>query len=133
MKSKSKTTLSEERAAALAEMIEREDIEFGDPLPRDQWPTRGRGRPALSPSARGKSPQLTIRVSAELREAATARAAAAGVSMSDLARDALEAYLARPPAGDKRAARAPARTSPRKSTSGSARPRRAKPGAPTIR
>ena len=123
MKSKSKTTLSEERAAALAEMIEREDIEFGDPLPRDQWPTRGRGRPALSPSGRGKSPQLTIRVSAELRDAATACAAAAGVSMSDLARDALEAYLAR----------APARTSPRKSTSGSARPRRAKPGAPTIR
>ena len=67
MKSKSQTTLTEERAAALAEMIEREDIEFGDPLPRDQWPTRGRGRPALSPSVRGKSPQLTIRVSAELR------------------------------------------------------------------
>ena len=96
MKSNPQTKLTEERSAAFAEMIEHDEIEFGDPLPRDQWPTHGRGRPSLSPSVRGKSPQLTIRVSAELREAATARAAAAGVSLSDLARDALEAYLARP-------------------------------------
>jgi hypothetical protein len=54
---------------------------------------RRRGRPALSGSA-APSPRLELRVPPELRERATRAAEERGVTISELVRDALEAYLA---------------------------------------
>lgn len=87
--------ITEGRAAELAQMIEDDKITFGDPLPRDQWPARGRGRPSLS-NARGKSPQVTVRISPELHVVLTAEAEKAGVTVSDLTRQALEEFVSRP-------------------------------------
>ena len=51
------------------------------------------GRPSLTaPGAR--SPQVSFRVRAEVRDAAKARAERQGMSVSELAREALERYLA---------------------------------------
>jgi len=86
--------LTEARAAELAEMIERGEVEFGDPLPHDQWPTRGRGRPSLG--AKGKSPQVTVRLSPELHQVVASAAEKSGVTVSDLTRQALEEFVARP-------------------------------------
>ncbi len=53
---------------------------------------RTRGRPSLSgPGAR--SPQVSFRVSIDLRDRAEARAAKEHKSLSELAREALEHYL----------------------------------------
>jgi hypothetical protein len=87
--------ITEKQAAALADKIERGEIDLGESLPREQWPEfmRGRGRPSLG-RARGKSPQVTIRIPAELRERAEARAKSEQTTVSAVARSALEAYLA---------------------------------------
>ena len=53
----------------------------------------GRGRPSLT-GTRGTSPQVTFRVPPELRARATAEADRQGRRVSDLAREALECYLA---------------------------------------
>lgn len=50
------------------------------------------GRPSLT--GRGESPQVRFRVPTDLRERAAARAKAEGKSVSQLAREALEHYLA---------------------------------------
>lgn len=53
----------------------------------------GRGRPSLT-GAKAASPQVTFRVTPQLRERAAAEAAKQGRRISDLAREALERYLA---------------------------------------
>lgn len=53
----------------------------------------GRGRPSLT-GTKAPSPQVTFRVTPQLRERADAEAAKQGRRVSDLARDALERYLA---------------------------------------
>jgi predicted HicB family RNase H-like nuclease len=53
----------------------------------------GRGRPSLT-GAKVPSPQVTFRVTPELRARAAAEAARQGRRVSDVARDALEQYLA---------------------------------------
>jgi hypothetical protein len=53
----------------------------------------GRGRPSLT-GAKAHSPQVTFRVTPELREKAAAEAARQGRRVSDVAREALERYLA---------------------------------------
>lgn len=53
----------------------------------------GRGRPSLT-GTRSTSPQITFRITPELRERAAAEAARQGRRVSDVAREALERYLA---------------------------------------
>ena len=53
----------------------------------------GRGRPSLA-GTRGTSPQVTFRVTPELRARAAAEADRQGRRVSDVAREALERYLA---------------------------------------
>ena len=55
--------------------------------------TVGRGRPSLT-GAKAPSPQVTFRVTPELRAKAAAEAARQGRRISDVAREALERYLA---------------------------------------
>lgn len=52
-----------------------------------------RGRPSLT-GARARSPQVTFRVTPELRAKVAAEAARQGRRVSDLAREALERHLA---------------------------------------
>lgn len=52
----------------------------------------GRGRPSLSGDS--SSPQVTFRVPSQLRAKADQRAAREGRTVSEIARDALERYLA---------------------------------------
>jgi predicted HicB family RNase H-like nuclease len=54
---------------------------------------RGRGRPSLSGRSR-RSPQVAFRLTPELRAKVEARAKAEGRPVSQIARDALERYLA---------------------------------------
>lgn len=54
----------------------------------------GRGRPSLS-AAGQRSPQVTFRLPSELRARAEAQALQEGTKVSDVARRALEEYLAR--------------------------------------
>lgn len=74
----------------LAEQIA-DEAEAGYDLDRGRMVDVGRGRPSLS--ARGTSPQVTFRLSAELRARAEERAEREGKSLSDLAREALERHL----------------------------------------
>ena len=53
----------------------------------------GRGRPSLT-GTKATSPQVTFRVTPELRARAAAEADRQGRRISDVARDALERYLA---------------------------------------
>ena len=53
----------------------------------------GRGRPSLT-GTKATSPQVTFRVTPELRARAAAEADRQGRRVSDVARDALERYLA---------------------------------------
>lgn len=53
----------------------------------------GRGRPSLT-GTKAHSPQVTFRVTPELRARAAAEAARQGRRVSDVAREALERYLA---------------------------------------
>jgi hypothetical protein len=55
--------------------------------------TVGRGRPSLTGTS-GTSPQVTFRVTPELRARAAAEADRQGRRLSDVAREALERYLA---------------------------------------
>ncbi|RIQ13243.1 ribbon-helix-helix domain-containing protein [Jiangella rhizosphaerae] len=54
---------------------------------------RGRGRPALTPGARGHSPEVRARVPEELRDRLVAQASREHRKPSELIRDALERYL----------------------------------------
>lgn len=53
----------------------------------------GRGRPSLA-GRRGRSPQITFRLTPKLRAEAERRAVREGKRVSDVAREALEEYLA---------------------------------------
>ena len=53
----------------------------------------GRGRPSLT-GTRSTSPQITFRMTPELRARAAAEAERQGRRISDVAREALERYLA---------------------------------------
>lgn len=53
----------------------------------------GRGRPSLT-GERANSPQVTFRLTPELRAKAEQRAAAEGKRVSEIAREALEHYVA---------------------------------------
>ncbi len=52
-----------------------------------------RGRPSLSGRGGSQSPQVTFRLTPELREKAERRARAEGKRVSDIAREALERYV----------------------------------------
>lgn len=67
--------------------------EYAELAAADALAAVGRGRPSLT-GARAPSPQVTFRVTPQLRERADAEAAKQGRRVSDLARDALENYLA---------------------------------------
>jgi predicted HicB family RNase H-like nuclease len=62
-------------------------------LPKSQWPVRSRGRPSLTGKSQ-HSPRVTFRLDPDVREKAAKRAAREGKSISELAREALEQYLA---------------------------------------
>ena len=84
--------LTEERASELATFLEGDDYEIGNPIPRDQWPIN-RGRPSLTAPGK-RSPQVTFRLDEAARQRANERAAREGKTISALAREALERYLA---------------------------------------
>lgn len=73
------------------EPVEREPDVDGDVAPRTRT---GRGRPSLT-GRRAVSPQVTFRLTPELRALADAEAARQGRRLSDVAREALERYLVR--------------------------------------
>lgn len=81
------TEISEETAERLAD-----EAEAGFDLDDGQIVHAGRGRPSLS--GEHTSPQVTFRLPAHLRVKAAERAAREGRSVSALAREALERYLA---------------------------------------
>ena len=73
--------------------LERLADRMGHDLDLSTWKPRP-GRPRLgAPTGRGHSPRLVVRVSDELRERATARAAREGRTISDVIRDLLEGYV----------------------------------------
>ena len=88
MKTKSGRVLSPDDIERLADKFE-----HGFDLSR--WGPR-RGRPRLDPEATGHSPRVTARVSPSLYEQATDRAASEGRTMSQVVRDLLEDYAAKP-------------------------------------
>ena len=87
-----KPKITEQEALELAAFLESDDYEFSEPIPRDRWPTI-RGRPSLTgPGTR--SPQVTFRLDERSRQLAAERAAREGTTVSALAREALQRYLA---------------------------------------
>ena len=77
-------------------VVPEERSEFGGghiPAPRTETEaTRGRGRPSLG--GQGRSPQVTFRAPPALRAMAEEQAARDGKTVSQLAREAFEMYLA---------------------------------------
>lgn len=69
--------------------------EYAERAAADALASVSRGRPSLT-GAKAPSPQVTFRVTPELRARAAAEAARQGRRVSNVARDALERYLARP-------------------------------------
>jgi len=67
--------------------------EYAERAAEDALASVGRGRPSLT-GAKEPSPQVTFRVTPELRAKANAEAARQGKRVSDVAREALERYLA---------------------------------------
>lgn len=62
-------------------------------IAREALRQAGRGRPSLT-GRKGRSPQVTFRLSRKLRDQAVRRARQEGKSVSDVAREALEKHLA---------------------------------------
>lgn len=81
--------VDEDDAAQLAEQFEHDNTVPSDAQVR--FPRRV-GRPSLTPSG-STSPQVTFRLSAELRASAEHVAAQRGTTVSGLAREALEELL----------------------------------------
>jgi len=79
--------LTDELAERLAD-----EAEADDDLDAGQVVHAGRGRPSLS--GRQISPQVTFRLPSELRAQAEERAFREGKTLSTLAREAMERYLA---------------------------------------
>jgi hypothetical protein len=68
--------------------------EYVDAAVADVHAKTGRGRPSLSAPG-SRSPQVTFRLPSELRDQAEEQARREGAKVSDVARRALEEYLAR--------------------------------------
>lgn len=83
--------------------LDREDVRLADgtrltaaraeELAQEVLRTTGRGRPSLSAPGR-RSPQLRLAIPEQVRAELQARAAAEHRSISDIAREALDRYLA---------------------------------------
>jgi hypothetical protein len=92
-RSSSSVVLDGAKVDELVREIEDDATKWGELLPREEWPTRGRGRPSLTGHA-SQSPRVSFRLEPEVRDRAAARADREGKSLSALAREALEEYLA---------------------------------------
>lgn len=86
-KTRSGRTISEADAERMAAEFEQEDLDFADA----EYPRR-RGRPSLTGRAE-RSPQITFRLDDDMLQRASQLAHRDGVSLSALARQALDAYL----------------------------------------
>ncbi len=93
LRTRSGIVLDEEKVDELVRKIEHEASEWGEPLPKSQWPVRGRGRPSLNGESQ-HSPRVTFRLDPEVRDEAVLRAEREGKTASQLARDALKHYVA---------------------------------------
>jgi hypothetical protein len=93
LSTRSGMVLDEEKIDELVRQIEDDATEWGEPLPKEQWPGRGSGRPSLTGEPK-HSPRVTFRLDPEVRDRAVARAEREGKTVSALAREALERYLA---------------------------------------
>lgn len=90
-KTRSGGTIGEADAERMAAEFEKEDLDFADA----EYPRR-RGRPSLT--GRGeRSPQITFRLDAEMLQRASVVARRDGVTLSALARRALDAFLSSQP------------------------------------
>ena len=85
--------LDEDKVDELVRTIEDDATEWSEPLPKSQWPVRGRGRPSLTGESQ-HSPRVTFRLDPEVRKKAAERAEREGKTVSELAREALKQYLA---------------------------------------
>ena len=85
--------LDDKKVEELVREIEDDTTEWSGPLPKSQWPVRGRGRPSLTGEPR-HSPRVTFRLDPAARQKAAERAEREGKTVSELARDALKRYLA---------------------------------------
>jgi len=92
-RTRSGIVLDDDKIDELVHQIEDETTEWGEPLAPDQWPVRGRGRPSLTGEPK-HSPRVTFRLDSDVRDKAALRAEREGKSISALAREALEHYLA---------------------------------------
>lgn len=72
----------------------RYDQAYIDQIVADTQAALSRGRPTLSKSKSGPSPKLQFRITPALAEAAARRAEAEHRTVSEVAREALERYLA---------------------------------------
>jgi hypothetical protein len=91
--SRSGLELDDEGIDELVDQVEDDDTEWSEPLPKEQRPARGPGRPSLG-GVGEHSPRVSFRVDADTRTRAAERAAREGKTVSALAREALEQYLA---------------------------------------
>lgn len=86
---KSGAVVTEDDAAAMAAAFESDETDLADAEARPV------GRPSLSPrSAGGASPRVSVRLGDEAYAALNARAEHEHRSVSDLAREAIESYIA---------------------------------------
>lgn len=89
-RTKSGVVLSDDDAAAMAAAFESDDF---DPGPMTKRPV---GRPGLSRrAAAGPSPRVSVRMEATAYEVLKARAEAEHRTVSDLAREAIEVFVAK--------------------------------------
>lgn len=85
---KSGAVLTEDDAAAMAAAFENDETDLADAEPRTV------GRPSLSPRGAGASPRVSVRLADDAYAALHARAEQEHRSVSDLAREAIEVYIA---------------------------------------
>ena len=93
LQTRSGMVLDDKKVEELVREIEDDATEWSEPLPKSQWPVRGRGRPSLTGESQ-HSPRVTFRLDPEVREKAAERAEREGKTVSELAREALKQYLA---------------------------------------
>jgi hypothetical protein len=85
--------IDEAEAARIADILEGDDYEIGEPLPPEEWPARRPGRPSLT--APGEhSPRVSVRLPLDVHRRGLERAEREGKSLSTVMREAIEAYLA---------------------------------------
>ncbi len=93
LRTRSGMMLDDKKIEELVREVEDDATEWSRPLPKSQWPVRGRGRPSLTGESQ-HSPRVTFRLDPEVREKAVERAEREGKTVSELAREALKQYLA---------------------------------------